>query len=183
MLGRVVGTVERGTPIEVADRALDVLGLPMPPFQLFELVGPAVGLHVLTSLREELGEAFPASPGLERIVAERLPVVQEAAAPGLPRRVRPELQEAFGAEGSHDGEPLDEAGVLDDVLTALTLEIDRMLSEGVVESPAQIDTAMILGAGWPFHLGGITPYLDRTGYSERLLGHRFTPDGVANVPA
>ena len=182
MLGRVVGTVERGTPIEVADRALDVLGLPMPPFQLFDLVGPAVGLHVLTSLREELGEAFPASPGLERIVSERLPVVQDAPAPGLPRRVRPELQEAFSAEGGHDDEPLDEAGVLDDVLTALTLEIGRMLSEGVVETPAQIDTAMILGAGWPFHLGGITPYLDRTGYSERLLGHRLTPDGIANVP-
>lgn len=181
MLGRVVGAVERGTPIEVADRGLDVLGLPMPPFQLFDLVGPAVGLHVLTSLRAELGDAFPASPGLERIVAEGLPIVQDAPAPGLPRRVRPELQEAFGVVvGSDDDDdaenaPLDEAGVLEDVLTALTLEIGRMLAEGVVDSPAQIDTAMILGAGWPFHLGGITPYLDRTGYSERLLGRRFNP--------
>jgi hypothetical protein len=26
---------------------------------------------------------------------------------------------------------------------------------------------MITGAGWPFHLGGITPYLDRSGISER----------------
>ncbi|MEK8228854.1 hypothetical protein NKG05_27030 [Oerskovia sp. M15] len=78
---------------------------------------------------------------------------------------------------------LDEAGVLDAVLTALTTEIGHMLSEGVVQSPEQIDLCMILGAGWPFHDGGITPYLDRTGYSEKVLGRRLLPDGVANVTA
>ena len=36
-----------------------------------------------------------------------------------------------------------------------------MLDEGVVAGPEDIDLCMILGAGWPFHLGGITPYLDR----------------------
>ena len=30
-----------------------------------------------------------------------------------------------------------------------------------------------LGAGWPFHLGGITPYLDRTGIAEKVTGTRF----------
>lgn len=184
LLGRIVGAVERGTPVEVADRACDVLGLPMPPFQLFDLVGPAVGLHVLDSLHEALGDPFPRSPGLERIVADRIPVVLDAPAPGLPRRVRPELQAVFDEARALGTElaPLDEAGVLDDVLVALTSEIGRMLDEGVVATPSQIDTAMILGAGWPFHLGGITPYLDRSGYSERVLGRRFLPDGVAGVP-
>jgi hypothetical protein len=32
---------------------------------------------------------------------------------------------------------------------------------------------MILGAGWPFHLGGITPYLDRAGITEKVAGTRF----------
>jgi hypothetical protein len=40
---------------------------------------------------------------------------------------------------------------------------------------------LLLGAGWPFHLGGITPYLDRTGISERATGRRFLPLGVASV--
>ena len=30
-----------------------------------------------------------------------------------------------------------------------------------------------MGAGWPFHLGGITPYLDRTGIAEKVNGTRF----------
>jgi hypothetical protein len=34
---------------------------------------------------------------------------------------------------------------------------------------------MIMGAGWPFHLGGITPYLDRTGIAERVTGSRLQP--------
>lgn len=184
LLGVVVGAVESGTPVAVADRALRPLGLPMAPFELFDLVGPAVGLHVLTSLREDLGERFPRSPGLERIVAEHVPVVGDAPAPGLPRPVSPAVQEAFDAarDPQAPSAPLDEAGVLDAVLTALTAEVGLMLDEGVVRTPQQIDLCMILGAGWGFHLGGLTPYLDRSGYSERVLGHRLLPDGVANVP-
>jgi hypothetical protein len=30
-----------------------------------------------------------------------------------------------------------------------------------------------LTRGWPFHLGGITPYLDREGISEQVTGGRF----------
>ena len=53
--------------------------------------------------------------------------------------------------------------------------------EGVVAEPLDIDLCMILGAGWPFHLGGITPYLDRTGIAEKVAGSRFLPKGVASL--
>ena len=45
-----------------------------------------------------------------------------------------------------------------------------MLDEGVVAAPEDIDLCMILGAGWPFHLGGITPYLDRAGIAAKVNG-------------
>ncbi|WP_029253535.1 3-hydroxyacyl-CoA dehydrogenase NAD-binding domain-containing protein [Paraoerskovia marina] len=179
LLGKIAEAVEGGTPVEAADRALRPLGLPMPPFQLLDLVGPAVGLHVLTSLREDLGERIPQSPGLEKLVEDGTRLSLKPAAKGLPADVDPEIQSAFAAT---PGTGLDEAGVLDSVLTALTVEIGHMLDEKVIETPTQIDLCMILGAGWGFHLGGITPYLDRTGYSEKVLGRRLLPDGVANVP-
>ncbi|MFC8923400.1 3-hydroxyacyl-CoA dehydrogenase NAD-binding domain-containing protein [Cellulosimicrobium sp. NPDC057127] len=182
LMAKIVEAVENGTPVEVADRAVAPLGLPMPPFALFDLVGPAVGLHVLTSLREDLGDRFPESPGLQRIVDERIPVVLDAPK-GLPKPVDPAIQRVFGTGEPGGAGALDEAGVLDAVLTALTQEIGLMLDEGVVADPSQVDLCMILGAGWGFHLGGITPYLDRTGCSEKVLGRRFLPDGVANVPA
>jgi hypothetical protein len=40
---------------------------------------------------------------------------------------------------------------------------------------------MLLGAGWPFWLCGITPYLDRSGAAERATGHRFLAPGVASL--
>jgi 3-hydroxyacyl-CoA dehydrogenase/enoyl-CoA hydratase/3-hydroxybutyryl-CoA epimerase len=40
---------------------------------------------------------------------------------------------------------------------------------------------LLLGAGWPFHLGGITPYLDRSGVAEAVTGKRFLPPGMATA--
>ncbi len=73
--------------------------------------------------------------------------------------------------------------VLDRALTAVAEEIALMLDEGVVAEAQDIDLCLITGAGWPFHLGGITPYLDRTGVSERVNGKPFLAPGIASVPA
>ena len=66
-------------------------------------------------------------------------------------------------------------------LKALASEARMMLDEGVVSTPAEIDICMLLGAGWPLHLGGILPYLDREGISEAVTGQRFHPAGVASL--
>ena len=68
-------------------------------------------------------------------------------------------------------------------VAALAEEISIMLADQVVAAPADIDLCMLLGAGWPFHDGGITPYLDRTGIAERVTGRRFLPPGIASLPA
>jgi 3-hydroxyacyl-CoA dehydrogenase/enoyl-CoA hydratase/carnithine racemase len=54
------------------------------------------------------------------------------------------------------------------VLDALADEVGHILEEGVVESPKDVDTALILGAGFPFFMGGLTPYLREHGYSFEL---------------
>ena len=45
-LGEVMASVDEGTPHEVAEAAVAPLGLPIVPFVLLQLVGPAVALHV-----------------------------------------------------------------------------------------------------------------------------------------
>ena len=67
-------------------------------------------------------------------------------------------------------QPLTAEQVRQNALDALAQEIRLMLDEGVVAEAQDIDLCMILGAGWPFHLGGVTPYLDRTGTVR--AGHR-----------
>ena len=180
MLAEVAAAVEGGTPVGVADVALRPLGLPMGPFALLQLVGLPVALHVLGSLHEGLGDRYPLSPGLERLAREGRRLVPEPDGHGAEHDVDPAVQDAFGAPGRPGA--LDEAGVRDAVLGGLAQEIGLMLDEGVVGSADQVDLAMILGAGWPLHLGGISPYLDRTGWSQRVLGRRLLPPGVADVP-
>jgi hypothetical protein len=46
-----------------------------------------------------------------------------------------------------------------------------------------IDLAMITGAGFQFWNGGVIPLLDREGITEKVLGRRILPPGVASVPA
>ena len=171
LLGDVAATVEEGTPVEVADRALDPVGLPMRPFKLLDLVGVAVALHVLETLHAELGERFPLSPGLAslRDAGARLSLKDGS--------VDPAIQSAFPGGGT----PLDEEGVRARVLDGLAEELGTMLDEGVVTDVSAIDLCMILGAGWPIANGGLAPLLDREGVSERVLGTRLLADGVANV--
>lgn len=160
MLGEVLGSLEDGTDVETADAALRPLGLPMGPFQLLQLVGPAVAEHVLDTLRENLGERYPTSPGLRRMVTEGAPFVVVEGRPTAASPVDPGIARYFGSRGGN-GQTADE--LLARVRDALAEEVRLMLEEKVVTDAADIDLAMILGAGWPFHLGGITPYLQRTG--------------------
>ncbi|HTJ71166.1 MAG TPA: 3-hydroxyacyl-CoA dehydrogenase NAD-binding domain-containing protein [Actinospica sp.] len=175
-MGVVNEVLDEGTPIEVADRALDPLGLPMSPFELLELVGPAVGLHVSETLHAAFPDRFSVSENIKKLVAAGKRGIYQWV-DGV-RVVDPELEGLFTVGDA----PSTAEQVLDRATAALAEEIDFMLKEGVVAAAEDIDLCMILGAGWPFHLGGVTPYLDRAGVSEKVAGHRFLEKGVASLP-
>ncbi|MCI9890116.1 enoyl-CoA hydratase/isomerase family protein [Micrococcales bacterium 31B] len=168
MMCDVMRAVDGGTPFAEADHALDSLGLPMTPYVLTQLVGPAVGLHVAEVLHRELGERFHVSPSLARAVADKRTVILTEDASDLVPEVAAAIPGPTAGAAPQTGPE-----ILDYVLAELTREIDLMLSEGVVADRRDIDLCMILGAGWPFHLGGITPYLNSSGVAERVLGHRI----------
>jgi 3-hydroxyacyl-CoA dehydrogenase/enoyl-CoA hydratase/carnithine racemase len=176
-LGEVIGAIDEGTPIEDADRALERLGLPMSPMVLLALVGPAVALHTAETMHAAFPDRFGVSANARRLV--------EAGKSGVylwdggRPHVDPEVAALFEV-GARPSAPDD---VLRRAVEALAQEIRIMLDEGVVAAPQDVDLCLILGAGWPFHLGGVTPYLDRTGVAERVTGARFLPVGVASVPA
>ncbi|TDB71332.1 3-hydroxyacyl-CoA dehydrogenase NAD-binding domain-containing protein [Micromonospora sp. KC723] len=171
-LGTVFAAVDAGTPLEVADRALDPLGLPMRPLALLQLVGPAVAYHVGGTLHAAFPDRFGVSENLRRIADSGQPIVVDD-------QINDEVAKLLVV----GDQPLTEERVRQNALDALAQEIRLMLDEGVVAEAQDIDLCMILGAGWPFHLGGITPYLDRTGTSEKVTGRRFLPRGAASLPA
>jgi 3-hydroxyacyl-CoA dehydrogenase/enoyl-CoA hydratase/carnithine racemase len=163
-LGEITRAVDEGTPFEVAEHSADPLGLPMSPFLLLALVGPRIALHVAETLHAAFGMRFAVSPKLRALAESGKPSVYR---PDF--SVDPEVI-ALLAGGDH---PSTGAEVLIRALEGLAEEIRFMLDEGVVAAPEDIDLCMILGAGWPFHLGGITPYLDRTGIAAKVNGAPF----------
>ncbi|MHA4818582.1 3-hydroxyacyl-CoA dehydrogenase NAD-binding domain-containing protein [Streptomyces aculeolatus] len=175
-MGEVLGAVDEGTPVEVADGALAPLGLPMSPIVLLDLVGPAVAHHVAGTLAAAFPDRFAQSENLGRVVeaGKRTLYVHDSGKPELD----PEVAALFRTGDT----VLTEEQVRDRALDAIAQEIRLMLDEGVVAEAQDIDLCLITGAGWPFHLGGITPYLDRAGVSERVTGRRFLAPGVASVP-
>jgi 3-hydroxyacyl-CoA dehydrogenase/enoyl-CoA hydratase/carnithine racemase len=177
LMCEITRAVDEGTPIEQADAAIRPLGLPMSPFTLMQLVGPPIVLHVARTLHDAFGDRFWVSENLVRLVAAGRPGLYDWTPEGQPY-VSDETAAMFrvGDRASTTEEVRDRA------LMALAEEIGLMLAEGVVATPMDIDLCLILGGGWPLHLGGITPYLDSHGYSERVLGRRFLPPGVASLP-
>nr|WP_243851098.1 3-hydroxyacyl-CoA dehydrogenase NAD-binding domain-containing protein [Modestobacter marinus] len=172
-LGEVTAAVDAGTPVAVAETALEPLGLPMTPFELLTLVGPPVALHVAERMHEAFPDRFGVGVGLRRMV--ELGKTSVFAEPGL---IDPELA------GIDSGDsPLTAEELRSRAERALAEEIGLMLDEGVVQAVQDVDLAMLLGAGWPFWLGGISAYLDRAGVSEAVTGQRFLPRGVASLPA
>ncbi|WP_405426143.1 3-hydroxyacyl-CoA dehydrogenase NAD-binding domain-containing protein [Micromonospora sp. NBC_00617] len=171
-LGTVFAAVDAGTPLDVANSALDPLGLPMRPLALLQLVGPAVAYHVGGTLHAAFPDRFGVSENLKRIADSGQPIVVDD-------QVNDEVAKLLVV----GDQPLTAEQVRQNALDALAQEIRLMLDEGVVAEAQDIDLCMILGAGWPFHLGGVTPYLDRTGTSERVTGRRFLPLGAASLPA
>ncbi|MEV8290363.1 3-hydroxyacyl-CoA dehydrogenase NAD-binding domain-containing protein [Streptomyces niveus] len=176
-MGEIQNVIDEGTPVDVAERAVEPLGLPMSPLVLLELVGPAIGLHVSETLNRAFPDRFTVSQNLAAVVkaGKRGFYVYDSGKPELDPEVAALLKQGDTA--------LTEEQTRARVLDAVAQEIGLMLAEGVVAEAQDIDLCLLTGAGWPFHLGGITPYLDREGVSQRVNGKRFLEPGVASVPA
>jgi 3-hydroxyacyl-CoA dehydrogenase/enoyl-CoA hydratase/carnithine racemase len=158
LMSVVLDALEHGTDPDEADEAILALGLPMAPSALLQMVGPRVANHVLETLHDAYPERFPLSPTLANYAEGKDEIVVREQAP----RSREELLEA--------------------ALEALADEIHHLLQEGVVAEAKDVDTALLLGAGWPFWLGGITKYLDQVGISDKMFGRPFA-ETDAGAPA
>jgi hypothetical protein len=147
--------------------------MPMRPFELLDLVGLGVADHVGQVLVEELGDRFHASPGLGMMAQGGVHFTERSRTAVHPP-VSPTVAQVFAVGETPAGiDPLVGDALLESVRAGLAEEIALMLEAGVVEQPEQVDLALILGAGFPRHRGGITPYLDASGASERTTGSAF----------
>jgi 3-hydroxyacyl-CoA dehydrogenase/enoyl-CoA hydratase/carnithine racemase len=153
----LMDALEHGNTVEETDAAALSLGLPMAPSVLLQMVGPRVANHVLETLNQTYPDRFPRSPTLSNFADGK----DEIVIVGDARRTVDEIRE--------------------DVLEAIADEVRHLLDEGVVGAAADVDACLILGAGYPFFLGGITKHLDQLGISERITGSTLAEYGKIPV--
>jgi 3-hydroxyacyl-CoA dehydrogenase/enoyl-CoA hydratase/carnithine racemase len=153
----LMDALENGNTVEETDEAILQLGLPMAPSVLLQMVGPRVANHVLETLHDAYPDRFPLSPTLANFAAGKDEIVVVGDARRSVERIR------------------------EDALEAVADEVRHLLDEGVVGAAADVDACLILGAGYPFFLGGITKHLDETGISERVTGGKLAEYG--KIPA
>ena len=177
LLGEAMHAVDTGTPFEVVDVALDPFGLPMSPFELLELVGLTVGAHVLDTHHAAFPDRFFESENLHKL-AEYGKILERDAKGKIKGFDKGAVKLVKGGNS-----PMTAEEILHRVEDGLTDEIKRMLDDAVVHAAEDIDLCMILGAGWPFQMGGVTPYLDRSGASERVFGGTFHTPRIRGIGA
>jgi len=154
LMGVVLDAIEHGTDPDEADGAILRLGLPMAPSVLLQMVGSRVANHVLETLHEAYPDRFPLSQTLANYAKGSDEIAVE----------------------THEPRSQDE--ILETTLEALADEIRHLLEEGVVAEAKDVDTALLLGAGFPFWLGGISKHLDQMGISERMFGRPLAEIGA-----
>jgi 3-hydroxyacyl-CoA dehydrogenase/enoyl-CoA hydratase/carnithine racemase len=177
LLGEAMHAVDTGTPFEVVDHALDSFGLPMTPFELLELVGLKVGAHVLDTHHAAFPDRFFESTNLHKLA--EYGKILERDSKGRIKGFDKGAQKIVAGGTT----PMTAEEILRRVEDGLADEIKRMLDDDVVHAAEDIDLCMILGAGWPFQMGGATPYLDRVGASQRVFGDTFHHPVIRGVGA
>ncbi|GAA1505889.1 3-hydroxyacyl-CoA dehydrogenase/enoyl-CoA hydratase/carnithine racemase [Agromyces terreus] len=177
LLGEAMKAVDEGTSFETVDTAIAPLGLPMAPSVLLDLVGLKVGAHVLDTHHAAFPDRFYRSENLHRLAdyGKLLDKDDKGKVKGFDKGA---LKIVAGGKSPRS---------TDEILVALqdglAREIKLMLDDEVVAAAEDIDLCMILGAGFPFQMGGVTPYLDRVGASERVFGSTFHNPPVRGVEA
>jgi 3-hydroxyacyl-CoA dehydrogenase/enoyl-CoA hydratase/carnithine racemase len=157
MTSVLMDAIDHGTPIDTTDQALLELGLPMAPSVLLQMVGPRVANHVLHTMHDAYPDRFPLSPTLDAYAEG----ADEPVVSGGEARTAEEVRTA--------------------ALEAMADEIGHLLDEGVVADARDVDVCLLLGAGFPFFLGGITRYLDQTGVSEKVVGSTLAAGEAAMI--
>jgi 3-hydroxyacyl-CoA dehydrogenase/enoyl-CoA hydratase/carnithine racemase len=175
LLGESMRAVDAGTSFETVDEALAPLGLPMAPSVLLDLVGLKVGAHVLDTHHAAFPDRFYRSDNLHKLA--EYGTLLDKDGKGRVKGIDKGAMKAISVGKS----PVSAEEILRRVEDGLADEIHRMLDDDVVHAPEDIDLCMVLGAGWPFQMGGVTPYLDRVGASERVFGGTFHTPPIAGI--
>jgi 3-hydroxyacyl-CoA dehydrogenase/enoyl-CoA hydratase/3-hydroxybutyryl-CoA epimerase/3-hydroxyacyl-CoA dehydrogenase/enoyl-CoA hydratase/3-hydroxybutyryl-CoA epimerase/enoyl-CoA isomerase len=179
--------LEEGVAPRAIDKAAVAFGMPMGPITLQDLVGLDTSLYAGGVLERAFPERAVRTTILGQLVqAGRLGqktgagFYNYAASKGGKGADDPVLGEMLAKFGTRKELSLEE--IQDRLFLPMYAEATRVLAEGIVASPTEVEMGLILGIGFPPYRGGILSWA--TSLGEQLpiklakfaaLGARFQP--------
>ncbi|MGH1441398.1 MAG: fatty acid oxidation complex subunit alpha FadB [Cellvibrionaceae bacterium] len=165
--------VRDGADFQQVDKVMERWGWPMGPAYLMDVVGLDTGVHAANVM----AEGFP-----DRMSKEFKDVVEvlfeagrlgqknkqgfyqyETDKRGKPQKVSsPEVLELIKPHVAAPKEFSDEE-ILARMMVPMATELARCVDEGIVESPAEADMALVYGIGFPPFRGGLFAWIDSIG--------------------
>jgi 3-hydroxyacyl-CoA dehydrogenase/enoyl-CoA hydratase/3-hydroxybutyryl-CoA epimerase/enoyl-CoA isomerase len=179
--------LQDGASVEAIDRAATKFGMPMGPMILTDLVGLDTAVYAGKVVAKAYPDRTVTSPILEEMLK---------ASPGdkkslmkfwlSEKKAKPQPNPAalaIIAKNRKGDRAIDPEEITDRLFLPMLLEATRVLEEGIVREPGDVDMGLILGIGFPPFRGGILRWCDSLGASavvEKLakyahLGKRFEP--------
>jgi 3-hydroxyacyl-CoA dehydrogenase / enoyl-CoA hydratase / 3-hydroxybutyryl-CoA epimerase len=166
--------LSEGVSIQDIDKALLDFGMPMGPVRLLDEIGLDVARHAGTVMFEAFGERMKPAPTMGALEnTKRLGKkggggfyqYKDGKESGVDESVYAEI--GVGARGSSISQP----DIRDRCVYVMINEAARVLEDGIVATPGDVDVGMIFGTGFPPFRGGLLKYADTIGLArvaERL---------------
>lgn len=161
--------MQEGMSIETVDKAFKKeFGMPMGPFALMDEVGLDVCIKVLKIFKKAFGNRIEMAPLMEKLeTSKRLGKkgglgFYKYDDKGKRLDVDPEIYGVLGLSSPSD--PLSSRECLERGVFAMINECSlALLEDRIVETPHEVDLAMIMGTGFPPFRGGLLKYADAIG--------------------
>lgn len=179
-----------GMDIETVDKAYLKFGMPMGPFELMDSVGLDVCAKVLKIFRKAYPDRVEVSPIMEKLEQNKSRLGQKTNlgfykydSNGRKTEVDQTVYAELGLSARtnpYDAKECVERGVFAMINECcLALDADR-----IVETPHEVDLAMIMGTGFPPFRGGLLKYADSVGakyVAERLTHYASARNAKARL--
>jgi 3-hydroxyacyl-CoA dehydrogenase/enoyl-CoA hydratase/3-hydroxybutyryl-CoA epimerase/3-hydroxyacyl-CoA dehydrogenase/enoyl-CoA hydratase/3-hydroxybutyryl-CoA epimerase/enoyl-CoA isomerase len=179
--------LEEGADPRAVDRAAVAFGMPMGPVTLNDLVGNDTALYAGHVVNTAFADRAKTTRILGELVkAGRLGQKSGAGFYSYAKGSRGADDPAFAAllERCRTGKrEIGQEEITDRLFLPMLTEASRVLTEGIVREPGDVDMGLILGIGFPPFRGGILRWADTLGLPKVLdrlqryekLGARFQP--------
>ena len=179
--------LQDGVSVEAIDRAATKFGMPMGPLILTDMVGLDTAVYAGKVVAQAYPDRTVTSPILEEMLkasgGDKKSLMKFWLADKKSKSQPNPAALAIIAKSRKGDGAIEPEEITDRLFLPMLLEATRVLEEGIVREPGDVDMGLILGLGFPPFRGGILRWCDSLGAGvvvEKLakyshLGKRFEP--------